>query len=420
MRKWSRIGLMVIVIGSLTSSVGHSADYWVAPGGRDLERGGRRTTPWATLQYAANRVRAGDNVHVLDGDYSGFCLSKGGKALAPIRFIAEGKAVRITQRNFKTPDGINIEGANHVVVEGFVIDGMPRAGIRLTHSNQCVVRRIRADHNRSWGIFTSFCDDILIEDNTASNSVKEHGIYVSNSGDRPVIRHNVLFGNRQAGIHANGDQGQGGDGLISGALIERNVIHDNGLGGGSGINCDGVQKSVIRNNLLYNNHASGVSLYRIDGAAGSIENRVINNTIVQPSKSRWAVNIRNQSTNNLILNNILINKGSRGSINVSADSMAGLVSDYNIVDDRCSRDDGDRILSLEAWKSATGLDGHSQFSKPECLFKDEPSADFHLCDGSPAINAADQGSAPQVDIEGTARPVGPRPDIGAYEATGGL
>jgi len=411
---------MVAVIGSLTPSIGHSADYWISPKGRDLEQDGGRTNPSATLQYAADHVKAGDCVHVLDGDYGGFYLSNGGTDLAPIRFIAEGKAVRITQRNSKTPDGINIEGADHVVVEGFVIDGMPRAGIRLTHSKQSVVRRIHADHNRSWGIFTSFCVDILIEDNTASNSVKEHGIYVSNSGDRPVIRKNHVFGNRQAGIHVNGDQNQGGDGLISEALIEGNVIHDNGLGGASGINCDGVQKSVIRNNLLYNNHSNGVSLYRIDGAAGSTGNRVINNTIVQPSKSRWAVNIKNQSTKNLVVNNILINKGPRGSINVATDSLSGLISDYNIVDGRFSPDDGERIMSLGTWNAATGLDSHSQVSKPEFLFIDEPSADHHLRNGSPAIDAGDGALAPRGDIEATARPVGPRPDIGAYEAKEGM
>jgi hypothetical protein len=55
---------------------------------------------------------------------------------------------------------------------------------------------------------------------------------------------------------------QGGDGIISGALVEANTIYGNGLGSGSGINCDGVQSSVFRNNLLYNNHASGISLYQ--------------------------------------------------------------------------------------------------------------------------------------------------------------
>ena len=91
---------------------------------------------------------------------------------------------------------------------------------------------------------------------------------MSNSADRPVIRGNTSRGNRQCGIHINGDASQGGDGIISGARIENNLISDNGRGGGSGINCDGVQDSKIQNNLLYENHSSGISLYRVDGAAG--------------------------------------------------------------------------------------------------------------------------------------------------------
>jgi len=61
-----------------------------------------------------------------------------------------------------------------------------------------------------------------------SRSQAEHGIYVGNSGDRPVIRRNVVWGNNANGIHMNGDLSQGGDGIISGAIVEGNIIHDNG------------------------------------------------------------------------------------------------------------------------------------------------------------------------------------------------
>jgi len=79
------------------------------------------------------------------------------------------------------------------------------------------------------------------------------------------------------------------------------VIYGNGVGGGSGINMDGVTDSLVQNNLLYDNHASGVSLYRIDGATGSKRNVVVNNTIVNASDARWCVNINNGSTDNTVL-----------------------------------------------------------------------------------------------------------------------
>ena len=76
------------------------------------------------------------------------------------------------------------------------------------------------------------------------------------------------------------------------------MIHGNGAGGGSGINMDGVTDSLVQNNLLYDNHASGISLYRIDGATGSHDNVVVNNTIVNAADARWCVNINTGSTGN--------------------------------------------------------------------------------------------------------------------------
>jgi hypothetical protein len=60
---------------------------------------------------------------------------------------------------------------------------------------------------------------------------------------------------------------------------------------------------LIRN-LLYNNYASGISLYGIDGAQGAKNNLVVNNTIViansSSSPGRFAVNISDGSTGNIV------------------------------------------------------------------------------------------------------------------------
>jgi Right handed beta helix region len=392
-----------------------ASEYWVGPRGRDAAGQGSQARPLATLQYAADRVRAGDTVHVLDGDYTGFNVTRGGTADADVVFKADGKRVRIVRRNRNTPDGINIEGAGNVVIDGFIVNDMPRAGVRAVGGSHITIRRIRASHNGVWGILTGHCDDLAIINNQVSNSVKEHGIYVGNSGDRPVIGGNISWGNRGCGIHMNGDKSQGGDGIISDAVVESNLIFENGNGGGSGINCDGVQDSRFQNNLLYNNHASGISLYRIDGGAASTGNSVINNTIDQAADARWAVNIASRSINNVIANNILFHNGSNGGINVAADSLPGLRSDYNIVVDRFSPDNGGRFVSLAEWRSLTGLDRHSKVSKPQDVFVNLESNDYHLRDGSPALDAADPERAPPLDIHRRTRPVGAGPDIGAFE-----
>ena len=403
-----------VISAILCSAAAAAAEtYVVSPTGDDGAAGTAKA-PWATLQRAARSVKAGDRVVVMPGRYQGFDLRASGKPGAPIVFSAKPGAV-IDRDSPKTRrDGINIENAAHVRIEGFEVVGAKRAGIRAARCHHVAIVGNRVHENGRWGIFTAFCDDLLIEANEATRSGREHGVYVSNSSDRPVIRGNVLWGNNKAGIHLNGDAGEGGDGLITDALVEANLIFKNGARGASGINGDGVQSSVIRNNLLYDNQASGISLYRIDGAAGSTGNLVINNTVIVGDRGRWAINIQNGSQDNKVLNNILLNRHRyRGSVNFSSDSLPGLISDHNVVMDRFTTDDGDSRLSLAEWRSKTGQDAHSVIAGIDELFVDQK--DFQLKPESPAIDAGKAVPLQLADRLGVARPAGKGVDIGAHE-----
>src|SRR4051794_414334 len=290
--------IIVALAASCTPAFTPAAQFYVAPTGNDTAAG-TSLSPWKSLQHAADVVGPGDIVTARLGSYVGFYLDTSGTAAAPIVFKADPGAV-INQRNATTPDGINLELASYVVIDGFSVSGMPRAGVRSVgvpgnFASHVTVRNVTATNNVKWGIFTGHVDDLLIESNRTSGSMDEHGIYVSNSGDRPVIRDNTSFDNHGSGIHMNGDLSQGGDGIISNAVISGNRIYNNAipntahpqLGGGSGINMDGVQNSRIENNLVYGNHASGISLYKIDAAAGASGNIVVNNTVYEPSDGRW-------------------------------------------------------------------------------------------------------------------------------------
>jgi parallel beta helix pectate lyase-like protein/List-Bact-rpt repeat protein len=388
--------------------------FYVDPAGND-SAAGSSAAPWRTLQKAADTVRAGDLVIVRAGHYAGLYLTTSGTATDPITFRGEPGAI-VDSQNPRTQDGINLEGASYVVVESFTVTGVPRAGIRSVVNHHVTIRNNTGDLNGRWGILTGFSDDLLIENNVMSRSQAEHGIYVSNSGDRPVIRRNHVWGNNANGIHMNGDLSQGGDGVISGAVVEDNIIHDNGVAGGSGINGDGVQSSIIRNNLLYNNHASGISLYQIDAGQPARNNQILNNTIVMASDARWAINIQNASTGNVVRNNILFNQHPfRGSIAISADSLPGFVSDTNVIMDRFSMDGGDTRVTLAAWRSASGQDAHSILATPATLFASFTGNDYHLSATSPARDAGGSVANVTDDLEGAPRPQGSAFDIGAYE-----
>jgi hypothetical protein len=221
----------------------------------------------------------------------------------------------------------------------------------------------------------------------------------------------------------NGDISQGGDGTISFATVEKNEIWENGTGGGSVINCDGVDNSIFRNNLLYANHACGISLYAIDAAHASSNNLIYNNTIVMAADGRWAVNTPKSSgakkspVGNRVFNNILWESNSaRGSVLVAGTAVSGFASDYNVVVNRFSDNSGSSTLSLATWRRQTGQDVHSIVSEPAGLFVDAAQNDYRLKVGSPAANAGTL--LPQVtdDLLNVARPQGGLHDIGCYES----
>ena len=407
--------------------------YYVSASGNNAAAGTSPAAAWKTLQHAADVVHAGDTVIVLPGTYAGFNLFTSGAPGAPITFTANPGAsapnpavIVNTNNTFTNKDRINLEGASWVLIEGFTVLGTGdpatnRAGIRAVTADHVTLRSNRCDQCGTWGLFTGFVDDLLIEDNEASRSAEQHGIYVSNSGDRPVVRRNLIWGNHSAGLHMNGDVTQGGDGVISNALVERNVIHDNGNGdpafgppGGSAINCDGVQDSVIRNNLLWNNHKTGIALYRIDGGGPSSGNLVTCNTVHNAADARWCLEISDGSTNNTVRDNVLLNDHPfRGAIETTTDCLPGFSSDFGAVKDRFSLDDN--FLSLAQWQTATGQDAHS-FVATTALFTNAAGGDYTLAAGSAAIDAGTAFMAPADDLLGKHRPAGAGFDIGAYES----
>ena len=421
--------------------VASAETFYVATGGNN-SNAGTAANPWATLQFAANQVDAGDLVIVRPGNYAGFDLRTSGTSTAPITFQAEPGAI-INQVNPVTNDGINIEQASYVTIEGFTLISpgtTTRAGIRVVgdgddevnnFSHHVTIRNNTANNWGKWGILTGFVNDVVIERNTFSGAVDEHGIYVSNSGDRPIIRYNHIFNNRANGIHLNGDIHTGNttlpgvDGAISGARVEGNIIHGNGTGGGSGINGDGLVDAVIVNNLLYDNHASGISLYQIDGGAPSTNGVIANNTIINASNARWVINLTNGATGATIFNNILYNlHTSRGSISADLGSDVGLVSDYNLLEPQFSRE-GATLNNLAAWRTATGEDFNSQaltLTQMQSLFSDYANEDFTLAPSSMARDFGASGlmngtfrPAPAEDLLERLRPFGIGIDAGAYE-----
>ena len=402
---------------------------------------------YSTIQAAVNAAVAGDTVLVFDGDYAGFEINKSGQQLSPITIKAAASNAVINSPISGMSSKCNgdagiclkgngdLQGVHDIVIEGFKIrdlyrcisshDGSPETNSSSEWPHRRItIRGIRCTNAGHEGFYLSEIGDSLIEGNTISNSgansqQRGHGIYLANAGsDNTIIRGNVIYDAKSsdsAGIHFNGDLSVGGDGIISGLLVENNVIYG---GNQNGLNMDGVQDSVIRNNVVHNNANHALHAYAIDGAAGPRNMRILNNTFIAPSRSSdWALRFSQDEGGHVIFNNILIKEGSGGG-SICVDN-ANFQSDYNIVGDRFSRNDEGSTINLASWRSF-GKDANSLTATSAQLFVDPGVGDYHLLSNAPAIDrgiASFQGvSAPVTDLAGAPRPQGILPDIGAYES----
>lgn len=399
----------------------------------DDQQDGSRENPWRTLQHAVDQALPGDRILVHGGEYAGCRIERSGTAEKPITLqAAAGETVVISAPGPDNEHESNIEietwegdgRVAHWIIRGFEVKDAPGWGIDVRgseerHNDHITITANRVHHNglstESTGIFAAFSDYMRIEDNE-SFANGEHGIYVNNSSDHFTIRGNRLYDNAAAGVHLNGDASFGGDGLMSDGYIGENVIHDNGREGGAAINMDGVEETIVVNNLLYRNHASGIALFQQDGAVCSRRNQVWFNTVLMPADGRWALIINGSDcADNQIANNILLNEHEwRGSINIASGQAPGLQSDFNIVSGRFTLDDGETVLSLADWQ-ALGFGANSFMAAKETLFAAPGDDDYALKAGSPAIDAGLSVTAVTADIVQQPRPAGSGYDIGAYE-----
>lgn len=423
----------VVVEEPSNPTAGTGQVYNVDPNGSD-DNDGSQNAPWNTIQHAVDNVAPGDTILINSGTYVGARIERSGTADSWITLAAApGADVLInapgpnnkheSNLEFETWEGDEIVA--YWQVEGLEVAGAPNWGIDMrgneeNHSHNFIISGNRVHDNgldsETTGIFTAFVDDILVEDNESYRN-GEHGIYLSNSGDRFVVRGNRLHDNNNCGLHINGDLESGEDGIISDGLIENNIIYENGEGGCSGINLDGVTDAILRNNLITQNHAGGISIFQENGAVCSNNIQVLNNTIIQAEDGRWAINISDEEcADNRIFNNIILTTHPwRGSILIPSPGISRLESDYNIIMDRFSADDDNSVISLSEWQ-ALGYDANSIIAAPDDLFSG--SDDYHPHAASVTVDAGLTLAGLITDLEGNPRPQGAAYDIGAFEYAG--
>ena len=398
-----------------------------------------------TLSRAAGCLASGDTLLVREGTYAGgvYILVKATPE-APILIRGESLSAVVSGSGAEL-DAIRIQDASYITLDRLTVLKANRAGCAVRFSNHVTITNCNIGDNATWGIFTSFSDDLRFEGNECYGSHEQHGIYHSNSGDRFIIRGNRVHDNSGNGIHLNGDPEMvqpGSDGVLNWGVVERNIIWGNGQSGGAGINMTHVHDILVRNNLIYKNYAAGMTIYQDTGTfeQGSKRVAVLGNTVYfAKGYGRACINIQPTTEKVLVAGNIFVcGDNQRGAIEVESDHLPTIISDRNILwgaDSSRIIERKDNLLSIQSWRSLSGNDLHSILADPQ--FADIPGADYRLRDTSPAVDAAmpldsvkavlerlggfewilaKLDSLPYEDFLQHRRPAGGGPDIGACES----
>jgi hypothetical protein len=236
---------------------------------------------------------------------------------------------------------------------------------------------------------------VLLQDNLFAHSAEEHGAYASDGSDNWVVRRNVFINNHASGFQANLDPeasleellthpdmrrhgpmqptrawvdgllraatakfGEHGfpDGRGVGFIIEGNVFHGNGRAGGAAINLAALHDSLVQNNLLYGNGASGIALWDNDNLwdeplispgprtpeqvsgpealprFGCQNVTIRNNTVLMSRGGRAALQCGDGSFGCRVRNNILVNDATP-SLEVVPTSIYKLEVSHNVLND---------------------------------------------------------------------------------------
>lgn len=361
------------------------------------------------------------------------------------------------------PDNVTIDVPNRSQAAVFsshsyiTLDGLTlkharqsgQAGVKLTSSNNIIIKNSIVEKNAGSGIYLITSDNNTIQNNIIRSNYRQFGggIRLENGSDNNQILTNTITGDGLSGGNGMtlcGDSSCGSDGndnnLISGNtmsnfydtcayfdtnnngnIVEKNRCYDvyrqSDSQGGNGIHLAlGSSNNIVRNNIIHDLERHGISI-RSDDVYNSTGNKIYNNTIYNTgSTSGSCINVQGTNTGIEIYNNIAYKAAARA-LNVEANSIGGVTSDYNLFFNDGSSQlitwGNDSFSSLKDFQSRIGQDLHSYQENP--VFVSIGSDDYRVQSNSLAINRGNNISVSD-DYAGTLRPRYSIFDIGAYES----
>lgn len=419
--------------------------FYVSTQGDDANDGSK-SSPWRSIQKAADAVKPGEIVSVQEGRYAErVVIAHSGEPGSHIRFEADGKVIMqgfhvsadyVSIRGFEitdTPDqprdgwGIWVQGSYCVLENNYVHDAT-WGGIVLSvlpgeesGTHDCVVKNNRLQGNAFAGIEIHGRDH-LVEGNEIWGTIQIHPKWLSAPprwadadgirfhGDGHIFRknhiHDILYGipeNPNPHIDcfqtfSDGSYHERAANIIFEQNVCENMQSQTPFEAGKAFMIEDASGLLIRNNIL--------RAYRIIQAIDSNQLQIVNNTFtnsLEQSANNSPVMITlNNTPNSLIRNNIFFDPLSYVIYFENSAAQQGV----NIGHNNTYRSDGTNVK---------GTAYPNDLWNVNPMFVNSAGGNFRLLTGSPLINKGMMLSMVTADFDGRARPQGSAYDIGAYE-----
>jgi len=382
-------------------------------------------------------------------------------------FIENKSFIRISGleiRNYKTsavdpvPVGIHIRGsANNIEIKNNKIHNIETAakdnrvgnahGIAVYGTASIPAKKITIEGNEIYNCKLGSSEALAVNGNVEDFQIINNYIHDNDNIGIAVIgwentsytddqaRNGIIAGNTVSFISSYGNPAYGKEYCAGGiysdgardVIIERNRVYNCDIGIEVASEHKGKSTSNISvlNNILYNNNLTGIAFGGYDKNRGSTINcKFINNTLYNNDTKRTGCGevLMQFSTNgNIFCNNILYSGNQNLFISNVYKENNGNIFDYNIyysVGGAASSEwiwKNEYIQSFDKYRSITGNDKHSKFVDPQFIDLSSDLPDFHIKEGSSAINAGDPANCAEYDFDGNKRNSYQGVDCGAYE-----
>lgn len=217
----------------------------------------------AAVQSKVRTLPPGSTVRLLPGRHTNPLRFSGlrGTPQNPIRITAdigatlEGTYDKNTD-TFTKGAGIIIEKSSDILIEKCSISGFER-GITLGACNHVTIKENNIHDIGNYGVMSFKSDNIVITANVIERSYREHGIYISASGQFPFVTDNTIRDTHINGIHVNGAIVNPN---LSGNRLERTGLFPTKEGGAAITLVGGTIDPVVERNTFNDIYGQGITL----------------------------------------------------------------------------------------------------------------------------------------------------------------